>query len=235
MNKRRQKILSITTDAMFLAIIFLMAYTQIGFIPLGVISVTIIHVPVLVGAYLFGYKKGALYGLFFGLVSLFKALENPASILDPFFQNPLISVLPRVVFGLLSGLLFDGIKKISKKQIVVQPLIFISGFVLTVLHSVMVLGTLGLLNSETLDELLTGYYASYWAFMGITLGTSSLLEALFGGIITPLVSYPLQKFVYKDKLFTKQKEISKENNEKISGRINSYSKDRIDLDIIIKK
>ncbi len=235
MNKRRQKILSITTDAIFLAIIFLMAYTAIGFIPLGVISVTIIHIPVLIGAYLFGYKKGALYGLFFGLVSLFKALESPASILDPFFQNPLISVLPRVLFGLISGLLFDAIKKVSKKQIIVQPLIFVSGFALTVLHSIMVLGTLGMLNSETLDELLVGYYASYWAFMGITLGTSSLLEALFGGILTPLVSYPLQKFVYKDKLVVKEKEAKEESNDKIYGRINSFTKDSIDIDIIVKK
>ena len=239
MLKRKKKILSITIDAIFLAIILLMTYTQIGFIPLGPISVTIIHIPVLIGAYLFGWKKGLLYGIFFGCVSLFKAIESPMSILDPFFQNPFISVLPRALFGFISGLVFDFVKKISKKQIFTQSLTIVAGFILTMIHSVLVLGILGIVYSDTLTELLTEYYASYWIFMGITLGSSSLLEALCGGIITPLVAFPLKQYALKEYISliekTEKEKVKVNHEETIKSRIISNSNSQCEILISIKK
>lgn len=237
MLNRKKKILSICLDAIFLAIIILMTFTNIGFIPLGAISVTIIHVPVLIGAYLFGRKKGLLYGLFFGLMSFIKALQSPMSILDPFFQNPLVSILPRTLFGYIAGFVFEFIKKNFKKQIISQGIILITSFLLTLLHSVMVLGILGLLYSSKLDELLTGYYASYWVFMGITLGSSSLLEGLCGAIITPVVSYPLKRFVLSSYITSLEHEQKPTpiKEEKISTEIVSILDNECTFRIRIKK
>ncbi len=209
--KNRKKILSICIDAMFLALIVLMAFTPIGFIPLPTISVTIIHIPVLIGAYLFGRRRGALYGLFFGAVSCIKSLQAVSSILDPFFQNPIVSVLPRLIFGYLAGLTFDIIKKFIPKQGIQQVVVIIASFALTLVHSVLVLGTLGLIYGNKLSELLSEYYASFWIFMGVTLTTSSMLEALFASILTPSVSYPLSRFVLK-KYFALNSKDKKENN-----------------------
>lgn len=237
MNNRRKKTISISIDAIFLAIIFLMTYTQIGFIPLGVISVTIVHVPVLVGAYLFGHKKGALYGLFFGLVSFLKAIESPMSILDPYFQNPLISVFPRIMFGLIAGLIFEFIKKTAKKHIFTQPLIFIGSFIATLIHSVMVLSLLGLVYGKNLDADLTGYYSSFLTFMAITLGTSSLLEALCGGILTPFVSFPLKKYVLKNYLKVIEISDNKKINdtERIKSKLIMSSDNEFEIELRIKK
>lgn len=236
MNTRRKNILSIAIDAFFLAIILLMTYTAIGFIPLGVISITIIHVPVLIGAYLFGHKKGALYGLFFGLVSLLKAIESPSGILDPFFQNPLISVLPRVLFGLIAGFIFEFIKSLPVKNALKRPLVILGGFVSTLIHSVLVLGILGVLNGDELNKLLEGYYASFWLFMGITLGTSSMLEATAGGIITPIVSFPLQKYALKKYFKLLEEEKTSKTNDPLDSKIiiNKISDDNQEIEIHIK-
>lgn len=235
MLKRKQRILNITLDAMFLAIIILMAYTPIGFLPLGMISVTIIHIPVLLGACLFGKKKGALYGLFFGLVSMFKALQSPVSILDPYFQNPIVSVLPRVLFGFIAGLLFDLVRKFVKNQGLKQGLFFLSGGIATLLHSVMVLSILGFVYSKQLNIDLSSYYASYWIFMGATLTSSSLLEALAGAVLTPLVALPLEKYVLKNYLVS-YRNVEKKNKENIYPRGTiCVNDDSCDIDIIVKK
>ena len=55
--------------ALFSAIILLMAFTNLGFIPLGVINATIVHIPVIIGALFLGPKKGAFLGFLFGLTS----------------------------------------------------------------------------------------------------------------------------------------------------------------------
>lgn len=49
--------------ALFTAIIVVMAFTPLGFIPLVVINATIIHIPVILGAIFCGPEKGCLFGI----------------------------------------------------------------------------------------------------------------------------------------------------------------------------
>src|SRR5574344_1727157 len=68
----------ITLDAMFIGIIILMgAVPQLGYIQiLPWLSLTLLHLPVLIGAYLFGWKRGLLYGTAFGVTSWIVALTR---------------------------------------------------------------------------------------------------------------------------------------------------------------
>lgn len=76
--------------SLFAAIIFVLAFTPIGYIQLGVIKATIIHVPVIVGSIMLGPKKGAFLGSLFGLTSF---LSNTfAPVLLSFAFSPLIPV-----------------------------------------------------------------------------------------------------------------------------------------------
>ena len=60
---RNEKIRWLTFDAMALAIIALLTLVPfLGFIPVGPLSITILHVPVLIFAYFGGIKRGWLYG-----------------------------------------------------------------------------------------------------------------------------------------------------------------------------
>ena len=67
-NKTRNLVLA----AVFMAIIIIMAFTPFGYIPLGFMNATIIHVPVIIGAIILGPKYGGFLGLVFGITSLWK-------------------------------------------------------------------------------------------------------------------------------------------------------------------
>ncbi|MFA5481015.1 MAG: ECF transporter S component [Bacilli bacterium] len=184
---RDRLIRDIVFDAMFLAIILIMTFIPyVGFIQIGVISFTLLHIPVLIGAALFGWKRGLMYGFFFGIASLIKATTYPGTI-DFLFVNPLISVLPRAIFGLVAGLLFSLLKKMP---LFYQKGIFIalSSFILTLFHTFLVLSTLWLIYRPEVENFLNQEVS--WAGLVLTtlIGTGALIEAGIAAIITPTVS-----------------------------------------------
>jgi uncharacterized membrane protein len=94
------------------AISILLGVTKLGFIPffLGT-SITIMHVPVIVGAILEGPWVGTVIGLIFGIFSLVWAYIGPNGPGDVYFQNILISVLPRLFIGLMAYLAYRLVRK----------------------------------------------------------------------------------------------------------------------------
>ena len=63
MNNVSKKTVSMVQLALFTAIIILLAFVPgLGFIPIGVIKATTIHIPVIIGAILMGPKAGAFLG-----------------------------------------------------------------------------------------------------------------------------------------------------------------------------
>ena len=82
------------------AIAVLLAVTQVGYIPFFAgVSITVLHVPVIIGAIIAGPTVGTLIGLIFGVSSLVLAAVTPRSPADVFFTDPLVSVVPRLFIG----------------------------------------------------------------------------------------------------------------------------------------
>ena len=68
--KIEKKVLDMSLAGIFTAVIIAMSVVPfLGYIPLGFMNATIIHVPVIIGALLLGPKYGAYLGLVFGLTS----------------------------------------------------------------------------------------------------------------------------------------------------------------------
>ena len=89
--------------------------TPLGFIPVGPTRATIMHIPVIIGAIMEGPVVGAFVGLIFGIFSIFQAITNPTPV-SFVFLNPLVSVLPRVLIGVLSFYVYDFLRKIGDKK-----------------------------------------------------------------------------------------------------------------------
>lgn len=91
----------ITTFAMLTAITVILGFTPLGIIPIPPVGATIMHIPVIIIAILEGPIAGALMGLIFGLISIIRAITT-GNLLLMAFLNPLVSVLPRVLIGIVA-------------------------------------------------------------------------------------------------------------------------------------
>ena len=82
--KIEKKVLDMSLAGIFTAIIIAMSVVPfLGYIPLGFMNATIIHVPVIIGAIILGPKYGAYLGLVFGVTSLVKATGSDLLRIQP--------------------------------------------------------------------------------------------------------------------------------------------------------
>ncbi len=119
----------VTAGALVAITIIMGLVPNIGFIPVPNLSgrATIEHVPTILGAVLEGPVVGMVTGLVFGMISFLTSTI-------PLFKDPLVSVLPRILIGLTSWLVFAGLKNINKDLAA-----FASGFVGAATNTVFVL------------------------------------------------------------------------------------------------
>jgi uncharacterized membrane protein len=172
----------LAVDAIIIAIIAIMSFVPfIGYIPLGIGTITLIPIPVIVGTALNGRLRGVIYGLVFGLLSLLVALTSGTGF-NVLFINPLVSVLPRILFGTIAGQLFYLVNKI--KHNVGRNVVFcVTIFLVMLFHSLMVyLALLLVYPSElrTIYEMAAD--SSFLSVVGVIflmiLGLVPLIEAL---------------------------------------------------------
>ncbi len=115
---KKNKIYEMVLFAAFSAIILLMTLIpNLGYMTfLPGISITIVHIPVLIGIMLLSFWYAVGLGAVFGISSLIASYMYAKNPFDLVFQNPLVSVVPRVIFAAVAFLLILGLKKIQKKE-----------------------------------------------------------------------------------------------------------------------
>ena len=85
-----------------------LGYTRLGFIPVPNLAgnATIMHVPAILGGALEGPVVGTIVGGIFGIFSFIQAEV-------PFFRDPLVSILPRLLIGVVAWAVFVGLRRWS--------------------------------------------------------------------------------------------------------------------------
>jgi uncharacterized membrane protein len=132
----------LTVIGMLSAISIVLGATGLGFIPIPPVKATIMHLPVIIGAIIEGPVVGAMVGLVFGIFSIIQAITSPTPV-SFVFLNPLVSVLPRVLIGIVSYYIYKAVPLKAKKYDAVK--IGISAAVGTLTNTVGVLGFIYLL------------------------------------------------------------------------------------------
>ncbi len=123
------------------AIAVFLGLTRWGFIPwLGGISLTIMHVPVIIGAVLEGPLVGVAIGVIFGVFSMIQAAVAPNGPADVWFTNPLLSVAPRLFIGPLAWLAWKALSRWKPIGLIA------AGLVGSLTNTVLVLGMIGVLK-----------------------------------------------------------------------------------------
>lgn len=174
----------ITFNAMFIAIVAIMALIpNLGIIQIGPLSITILHIPVIVAGIAFGMRSALIVSAAFGFSTMFVAMTRAVSPIDALFANPILSVFPRLLFGLTIALIWNFMKSIKwNKNISIS----ITAFLATIFHAIFVLGTLYFFLGFSGD--LLSQISEWFVFVFTIVFTNTLVEAVAAILLTvPLV------------------------------------------------
>jgi uncharacterized membrane protein len=224
---KKSTVIDITIVGIFIAIIFVMAIVPfIGYIQIPPISFTTIIIPVLAFGLIIDGRRGIVLAGAFGISSWLIALTSAVYPVDLLFINPLISILPRVIwgvfiflsFGLLNKLL-NFIDKKTKKKL--QDRIYKSlaigsfTFILSLIHTLLVLSSFFLLKSQV-EEAIGGSWTII-TFFTMALTINGVIEAGFA-TVAMIILYP--------SLYSLRKQLYAQVNSRIDYH-QSYHKEEV--------
>ena len=180
-----------TITGMLGAISVVLGFTPLGFIPIGLANVTTMHIPVIIGAIVEGPFVGAMVGLIFGISSLIKSFMTPTPI-SFIFMNRLVSVVPRVLIGILTYYFYTAMKKVVRNE---KTVLLMSGAFGTLVNTVLVLGTAYLLYAQRIVEAMSLPEGGAFAFfMGIAT-TNGVPEMIVAAVVTAASVTAIKKIV----------------------------------------
>ncbi len=201
MQDSKQKTRTLTQMALLVAIILLMAFTPIGYLKVGLVEITFIMIPVVVGAILIGPGAGAILGGVFGLTSFIQCFGmSPlgAMLLQTnWFLTFVVCFVPRVLMGWLSGVIFRALYKVDKTKLVSFAVASLSG---AVLNTIFFVGALGVLFHNTMLGMAGDAKVSLLTYLTSFVTINSVLECA----VCLVVGTAIAKALYKS--FGRQKE-----------------------------
>lgn len=197
--QRREKIRRITFIAVLVSIILLMSFTPIGYIKILPLSleITLITIPVVIGAILLGPIAGLILGALFGITSFLQCVLG----LSPFgatlltinpFLTFIVCVVPRTLMGLFAGLIYKGLKKANVKNVIAH---IIANVVGPILNTVLFMTALCLCFYQT--DFIQGIATSInstnvISFIVLFVGINGLVEAIVNVIVGSAVTEVLE-------------------------------------------
>lgn len=194
----RKKIIALTENAMLSAIIILMAFTPLGYLPLGPVKMTFIMVPVAVGAMTLGTKTGAFLGLVFGITSFIQCFGLDAFGTTLMSINPIFTfimcIVPRVLMGYLCAVIYKAVAKKKRKLAYV-----VGALSAPVINTVFFMALLIIFFGKS--DYIMGFRGdmNLIAFLVAFVGINGIMEIVSTVIIAPPVASVIHKAIKKIK------------------------------------
>ncbi|CZR01105.1 ecf transporter substrate-specific component [Trichococcus palustris] len=191
MQNSRNKTYRIAILGILSAFIIIQTFVPfLGNIPIPPLNPTIIHITVIVAAFVLGTKDGMIVGLVWGLTRMFKAYTLPASPLDLLlWTNPIIAVVPRVLVGLVAGLVYQAFLK-KKKEKTGMVVAAVMG---SLTNTILVLGFIALFYGTEYAAALNVDPSNLLKVLAGIVATNGVGEAVAAGLIAPFVAKALMK------------------------------------------
>ncbi len=193
---RKRKTLFLAQNAILTSLIVLMAFTPIGYLPIGPVKMTFIMVPVAVGAITLGEKSGAFLGLVFGITSFIQCFGLDLFGTTLFSINPvytfIMCIAPRVLMGYLCGVIYKLIARKKRKLALV-----IASFFAPVLNTVFFMSLLMIFFGESDYIMGIRNGAELLPFLVAFVGLNGVMEIVTTTVIAPPVASAVKKAVKK--------------------------------------
>ena len=183
MERSQTKIRKLVIIAMLSSISIFLGVSGLGFIRLPAFSLTIMHLPVIIGAILEGPIVGASVGLMFGLFSMYQNFTAPG-LTSFLFWNPIIALIPRVLIGIVA---YYSFKLLSTKLKNTAISATIASILATLTNTI---GVLGLTYVLYLDRYAAAKEISRDAVAG-TLLAVGLTNGVPEAIASALIAVPI--------------------------------------------
>lgn len=175
--------------------IMLASVPLLGYIPLGMINATTLHLPVIAAGILLGKKEGAIVGFVFGLSSLINNTLSPnitSFLFSPFFSlgnvhgnfsSILIALVPRMSAGVLAGLIYP----LFKKNISSHLRAVFASIVGSLSNTILVMSGAVLFYSEAYASAQGIPVSSLMTFIAGVVCTNGLAECFVAALICPII------------------------------------------------
>ncbi len=202
-----RKTVSLVYVSLFAAIIIAMGSIPfLGYIPLGVIRATTIHIPVIIGSIVLGPKAGAVLGGVFGLTSFFSNTFTPTAtsfVFTPFYSlgdvhgnaaSLLICFVPRILTGVVPYYVFRGIMTLARRKPGQDTAaLAAAGFVGSMTNTLLVMNLIYVFFSADYAQVKSlAPQAVYGAILAV-IGTNGVAESLVAAFVTAAVAHLLLK------------------------------------------
>ncbi len=187
---RSEKVHRITLTAILMAIILLMSFTPLGYLRAGVVSITFLAIPVVVGGIVLGPVYGGLLGAVFGLTSFAQCFGMDAFGTTLMGINPIATfvtcLVPRILIGVVAGLMFRPLHRLDKTGVWSAAVTAVAG---SLTNTVFFVGMVILFFRDT-------YFAGsgVWAIILAFFSLNIPLEAVVCGILGAALSKVLLRF-----------------------------------------
>ena len=193
---KTKKTKTLTLCALFIALEVMLASTPLGFLKLGIIGATTLHIPVIIAAITLGKGAGAGLGFVFGLTSVINATVNPtptAFVFSPFmefagvrgdYRSLIVAIVPRVLVGFLAGLTYEKLRK-KNGTLAINA----AAAVGTLTNTVLVLGGIYLFFGQSYASAMNVAYDALIGIMLTIVATNGVAEI----VLAILVSLPICK------------------------------------------
>lgn len=182
--------------ALFLAIEIVLVVTPLGYIQLGLISATIMHIPVIIAGISLGRKAGAQLGFVFGLTSMLNATFRPGPtsfIFSPFitvagvsgnWTSLIIAFVPRILTGYLSGLIYQ---QLQKRNVNDNICVIVAALVGTLTNTIFVLSGIYLFFGPQYAQIMNIAYQALIGVIFTIVATNGIGEAILAVISSLLI------------------------------------------------
>ena len=175
------------------AILFLMAYTPLGYLNIGPLSITFNMIPVAVAAIAMGPSGGAAAGAIFGLTSFLHALKGAGMTGILFSISPVLTAVlcfgPRMLDGFVLGYIFRGLNRKMHPALSCAVTGFFSAFLNTAFFMSAIVIFFG--NTNYVKELMDG--RNVILFICAFVGVNAVFEMISSTMLTSAVGTALIK------------------------------------------
>ena len=191
----------LTQLALLAALLLVMNFTPLGYLQVGPLSMSLMSIPVAIGAMLMGPVDGAILGGVFGATSFLQAVQGTSTMGAALFAySPVgsfvVCFVARVLVGLCCGLVYQGMRKIlpGKEKVCAA----VGGFSAAFLNTVFFMGFLVLLfyGSPYVQGLVEALGVSNpLAFVVAVVGVQAIVEWAACCVVAAAVTVPLHKYL----------------------------------------